>query len=460
MTISGRFWDSDDFLSSSKDTSIPKLSLKRNPFPGSPVVVIMNDDEISNGGLFNPNVRADAVKAFEEQFIDIDFGDPQHLKLGFLWSVPVGRESKGFGKTAMLAYYLRKINKSYGQDLPRQQKVAAIYDEPINTTNNFKKLANGLCQYLLRPDPITKSAILPDIIRTIRFKLLKEERPNTLFPINLPSLKTEADFEKLTDPVWVEREWKLAGFHTVMKGYLVGNKVGLEEEVAELLSGYDDRTIVTISRWMTRDPIKFLFNDVVKLLQVAGFKGLYVFIDDLYKGINGLSKRGRDQFANDIRDYFISGTQSEAAGKGFFTAILTFHPGLQNLLLDSWHEVGLDRIAHFDSRRSPGNNVELGLLSREDTIELLKAYTEPAIIDDELKNQNPLHPLTRQTAQILMANRKVSPRELLEDANKLIEKAESDGEVGPLSESYVKAFVESRVGAEIKPDEEEGFLDM
>jgi hypothetical protein len=121
----------------------------------------------------------------------------------------------------------------------------------------------------------------------------------------------------------------------------------------------------------------------------------------------------------------------------------------------------LDQIAHFDSRRSPGNNVELGLLDREDTIELLKTYTKPAIVDDELKAKNPLHPLTLETAQILMANRKISPGKLLEDAYKLIEKAKRDGEAGPLSANYVQAFVQSRIEPETRQDDsQEDFLDM
>lgn len=462
MTIPSRFRD-DESESSPIDSSIPKLGLKRNPFPISPVVVINSENEVSNGGLFNPKVRANAVKAFEEQFIDIDFSDPQHLKLGYLWSIPVGRESRGFGKTAMLAYYLRKINKNYGMDLPRSQKVAAIYEEPTQDTNSFKKLAAILCGSLLRRDPITKSAILTDIIRTIRFKIIQREKqpPKRLLDyLEIPSFQTEADFEILTNPTWVGK-WKAVDFHKVMKAYLIV-EAGLGEQEAELLAVYDDRSTFAISRWMAREPVKFLFNDTVKLLSAAGFRGLYIFIDDLYDGINGLSKRGRDQFANDVRDYFISGTQSEAANKAFFTAIMTFHPGLQNLLLDSWHEPSrLDQIAHFDSRRSPGNNVELGLLDREDTIELLKAYTEYAIADDEIKAHNPLHPLTSVTAQILMANRKISPGKLLEDAYKLIEKAKRDGEAGPLSENYVQAFVENRIEPEIRQDDtQEDFLDM
>lgn len=83
------------------------------------------------------------------------------------------------------------------------------------------------------------------------------------------------------------------------------------------------------------------------------------------------------------------------------------------------------------------------------------------IIDDELKAQNPLHPLTNETAQIFMANRKISPGKLLEDAYKLIEKAKRDNEAGPLSETYVQDFVENRIEPEIwQDDTQEDFLDM
>ena len=92
---------------------------------------------------------------------------------------------------------------------------------------------------------------------------------------------------------------------------------------------------------------------------------------------------------------------------------------------------------------------------------MLKAYTEPAIADDEIKTHNPLHPLTGGTSQILMANRKISPGKLLEDAYKLIEKAKRDGETGPLSEKYVQDFVKSRIEPEIRQDDsQEDFLDM
>jgi len=187
----------------------------------------------------------------------------------------------------------------------------------------------------------------------------------------------------------------------------------------------------------------------------------YLFIDDLIKGFNSVSQKSRNKFAEDVRDYFISGsTRSEVASRAFFTTIMTFHPGLERKLFDSWHEAGLDRIASFDIRRSPGNNVDLGLLDKEDTIELLKAYTEPAIADDEIKAQNPLHPLTRKTAQILMANRKIFPRQLLEVAHKLIEQAKKDGQSGPLKEKYVRTFMENRIGPEtIQDDNPEDWLD-
>jgi len=281
MSTPSRF-RTDDPLSSTKDTSVPKLALKRNPFPSSAVVVIDTDNEISNGSLFSPSVRKDAVTTFEEQFIDIDFSDSQHLKLGYLWSVPVGRDSKGFGKTAMLAFYLRKINKNYGEDLPRHQKAAAIYSEPGTDITNFKKLAALLCQALLRRDPITQSAILTDAIRTIRYKVIQlEKTPRTLFPIDLPTFETEEDFERLTDPAFV-KQWKFADFHTAMKGYLIV-EAELGEDIAELLSIYDDKSTYQISRWMAKNPINFLFNDTVKLLQAADFKGLYVFIGSILK---------------------------------------------------------------------------------------------------------------------------------------------------------------------------------
>lgn len=440
------------------DPSIPKLHLKYNPFPDSPSVSVTNEDKRLNGGLFNPRVRSTTVKEFQEKFIDIDFNYSQHLHLGFLWSVTAG-ESKGFGKTALLAYYLRQINKNYGADLLSKQKVAAVYTKPTTETNTFKKLAALICDSLLQQDPNTQATVLTDAIRTIRFTIIDEGNiPTTLFPITLPNFDKEEDFELLTNPNWVEHEWRLARLDKKMYDYLIG--YGLREDIAEALSVYNEKDRFKISDLMAKRPSEFLFNDAVSFLRAAGFNGLYIFIDDLAQSINAMSEKSRDAFANDVRHWFIDGPDSKAARERFFTSVMIFHPDLDRSLAGSWRRARLHQIASFNIDLSPGNNVILNSLDKENTIELLKAYTQPAIDNDLLRQENPLHPLNEKIAEILMGGRPINPGALLKKAYELIEQAKRDDLAGTLSEDYVRSFVNNRSKPEIPDDDSESYIDI
>ena len=440
------------------DPSIPKLNLKYNPFPDSPSVSITSPEPRLNGGLFNDQVRTATVNEFQKKFIDIDFDDPQHLQLGFLWSLSAG-ESKGFGKTALLAYYLRKINKNYGAGLLSGQKLAAIYAKPTTETKNFKNLAAFICDSLLQKDPITQATILTDAVRTIRFTLIEEGNvPSTLFPPNLPSFDKEEDFELLTKTSWVEHEWSFARLDIKMNDYLIG--FGLREDVAEALSKYHERSGFIISDLMSKRPTEFLFNDTVSFLQAAGFNGLYIFIDDLAESVNAMPEKGRDAFASDVRHWFIDGPDSKAARERFFSSIMVFHPDLDRSLAGSWRKARLHQIASFNIDESPGNNVVLNPLDKEDTIKLLETYIKPAIDSDKLVKENPLHPLTDKTAEVLMGGTSINPGALLKKAYELIDQARRDGEEGPLLEKYVKDFVKRRAGSEKQFDDSESYIDI
>ena len=193
-----------DDISPDKDSkAIPSLSLSYNPFPKAPTVSITAKDELMNGTRFNDKIRADSIQEFEEKFIKSQTSQP--VRLGFLWSARV-QSSKGFGKTALLAHFLRKINYNYGSDLLGDQKVAAFYVQPEPSVNNLKKLSESICLSLIRNDSIIGSAILTDIMRTIRYRVIATEQfTPTMFSKSL-SFETVEDFELLTSPTWVDGE--------------------------------------------------------------------------------------------------------------------------------------------------------------------------------------------------------------------------------------------------------------
>jgi hypothetical protein len=416
--------------------AIPELSLSYNPFPRNPTVSITSSDELMNGARFNPDIRADTVQEFQDKFID--FHNKQRVRLGFLWSARV-ESSKGFGKTALLAHFLRRINLGYGENLPGKPKVVALYVKPESSAGSFKKLAVAICSSLIRQDPVTESTIITDIMRTIRYRVITTESfPTTLFSEKL-EFETLEDFERLTSPTWVKGEAHLSGIRTGVRDYLLGPG-GLDEDLAEILADYEEKFIREISRWINRDPVNFLFNDAVTLFKLAGFSGAYLFIDDLYQAISNLSQKARDTFADELRNWLFDGPNSKTARDSFFTVVMTFHPDLERTLADSWKRSDLRRMANFDIDRSPSNNVELRLLDKDDTLKLLRTYTEPAISDDQLKQQNGLHPLTEETALIL-ATPPIKPGELLGDAHELIQQAKVKGIKGTFSKSFVEEFI-------------------
>jgi len=252
----------------------------------------------------------------------------------------------------------------------------------------------------------------------------------------------------------------LSGIRTGVRDYLLGQG-GLDEDLAEILADYHEKALPQIARWIKRHPTNFLFNDTVSLLKLAGFNGAYLFIDDLYRAISNVTQKARDTFADEIRSWLFDSPNSKAAQEGFYTAVMTFHPDLERTLIDSWKRSDLRRMANFNIDRAPSNNVELKLLDKSETLKLLRTYTEPAISEHQLKQENPLHPLTEETALIL-ALPPIKPGELLSDAYELIEYAKRRKIKGELSKGLVEKFMEEtrRVpSSNIGKDTIESFID-
>ena len=435
-----------------------KFGLEDNPFPPEPTIAPGSPDPRLRGDIFDPQVRPQRIREFEERFIRVDFSR-LHRSIGYLWSLGAHDVTRGMGKSALLIYFKQHINHDYGDVFfGGTQRVCAIYIYPSPGTRHFFQVA------ALAVMQTNEEGILLDALRFLHYRALSEGRAG-LDPAVVADIQTDKEFEQLSEMAWLgSRGINMFSLTAAVRDMLIEN--GMAEShandfatrthsVAEFRSYLNT---FSQSKWrqMASD---MLCNQVVAMLRAAGFNGAYLFIDELENVVLSQSKKDREVFAKDLRAWLVDGMLSQAAQQGFFVTVLTIHARVQTEMLPAWDVSGLEQIAPSNRMSDPSHSVTLAELEPEECRRLLNAYLKYYRLAET--DYPALFPFTDEAVDKMSVHATHHPRQLLKLAHGVLEKAVNDDTIeGQIDGDYIDAYLDSLATATAVEADEDAIARM
>jgi hypothetical protein len=89
------------------------LGLSDMPFPSDGFVDPYSSDPRTNGSIYAVSTAQSAITKFENLLIRPD-DFPNRVRLAYLWSKGDSQSGRGVGKTALLRYFMQRINSDWG----------------------------------------------------------------------------------------------------------------------------------------------------------------------------------------------------------------------------------------------------------------------------------------------------------------------------------------------------------
>lgn len=404
----------------SEPNKYEKFGFSQNPFPTKPSVIIGSPNPIENGSIYLPDLRKKEQLEFEQLF-GSHSDKSQVRSIAFLMDYAT-RRGRGIGKTSFLYYQRKRIMEDLGNELSGGTEVIfATYVLPLPDANTrkFWQFCKLLTEALVEQDIIAAamwrlrafSGVIPDEVlakigpepqKTIGSNhWLQEEKVDVMWKLGpairkkLQSLGIRHDLvDKLT--------------------YLGHAANDFKQDYLDTLSDYDWR----------RDNGQIFFDDLVKVLSVAGFTRGLILVDEVEKIITPQNTQERRAFTDSLRYFFIDG-QCENARLSFYSLLLTIHPYVQELLNPHWEAAGLDRFAALSGELASTYTIYFDPLNQESAIPLAMAYLDESRISDDQKGN--LEPFEREALEEALTLSGRVPGRFLTLLNNVIETAIQSG---------------------------------
>ena len=430
-----------------------KLGLRDLPFPVIPVLDPYNTDPRRNGAIYAEEPVRPSIEKFERLLIrPNDFQN--RVRLAYLWSRGDQEAGRGMGKTALLRYFRQRINQDWGlTEFNGQFSALVVYVSfPYQVDRRYMEQLS-----LSALVDICRSRVLEASRASLRLDQMTEEQ--------IELVVTKSDGAK--------------DFGNLLNDELLNDKgvevLQLDQQVAERLmeEGMQNASAVAFAAGRFEDYLKsfrrdysleplyvprdtkildyargFLFNDVVLYLRAAGFRGGYLFIDDIENLVDQMARRHRLEFAKEfalctVRPGYANTTHN------FFSCVLTTHQQASVGLSAAWGEAGLAGIARLDP--SDPNSVELPLPSTDQAREIIVAHLDYYRTDPDKRGS--IEPFTEDGMSALLKNSQ-HPRILLAAAASVVSRAAQEG-ITSIDAACVEAGMD---GASIQstPDFTEG----
>jgi hypothetical protein len=404
------------------------LGLRDLPFPSEPVVNPYSGDPRRNGAIYAESPVQAEIAKFEELLIDP--GDFENrASLAYLWAKGDQQSGRGVGKTALLRYFRQRINKDWGKSESNASFSALVvyvsFQSQVDRRHMQQLALSGLVD-------ICKIGVLDASRAALRLEELSDEEGAAVMADESGGL----DPKRLLDDGVLGR----CGVDADAINKAVADKLvtaGVESNVAtQLAAGTFEQYLRSFRRdhqleplYVPRDTLildyaaKLLFDDMVLYLRAAGFRGGYLFIDDIENLVDRMPRRARLVFAKEFGLCTVRPGYANAAYR-FFSCVLTTHQQASVGLAAAWGEAGLSAIARLDPE-SP-NSVELPLPNRGEARDILIAHLDYYRIDQS--QMGSIAPFTADGIEaVLRKQENPHPRQMLADACRVVIRAASDG---------------------------------
>lgn len=413
------------FITKPKTTPLVKEKYERfnltdNPFPYDPFMEPESENVRINGTIYNENIKKNEIQKISNNFF-LQSLDGNNKRLGYL--IDSAYTGRGNGKSALLVHLKSLVNKDFGATVSNQEnRVFAIYikPQPSGRSAKFWQLAE---EVLVQ---ISKTNILKEVLITLKYNALAS-MPSELEKVQ-DKLQTEEDFYNLLDSSFLST-------HNV-------NEFEVNQSIIDLLVGFKiDRTLAAemvqmpnslnqilierhfkLSESQKRKQIPHvLFDQLVKIFSAANFNGGYILLDEFEKIVDSQSAAERNDFAAELRFNLFEGGGMSATS-GFFMMIVAMHPGVPNLLRESWEKSGLNARTPLPS--SAENDLHIiffNNLQKNNIKELLTVYLDHFRCNPNLTDKCGIYPFEESAIEKVAELANYNTAKTLKFANILLD---------------------------------------
>jgi hypothetical protein len=444
--------------------------LRENPFPSQALfVAAANADPRKNGAIYDTELRRDEEEKFFHRFVLPQNGDSP-LPLGFLRLDPQAG-GRGNGKSTFLHRIMTRLNASdwtglADPDDPRLSVLAVhLLPQPkehgsffqlvrlmFETLDKAKVSASGHRRLIRKVDGEIRAALLLDLLEEDQIKALSERQEVT------EDLESRERFAGV-----------LAEFGLTEEGLAEAAQVRLENISSTCLDndftrGFLEHGASLEALWATwrrngwvasdyrwkRSGADWLTNGLVPALVLAGYRRLYVLLDEFEKIYIYQTSRKREEFLDLLRQVFYE-QDSAAVRWQFFVTVLSIHPSIETYLKEHWTRVGLDQLAPLSREGIDQISVALGKSTTKRLNHLIVTYLDHYRPEDDPQHGE-MYPFAPGALDEAFEAARLYPRGALRYAHFILSKAASDNIPAPIPKRYVKEFFEAHAGPEDDDD--------
>lgn len=413
------------------------FNLLENPFPVTPFVNKVSEDNRYNGRIYESKIRLAEHDQIINNFIKEPQNNPNHIRLGYILDNSyVGR---GNGKSAFTLNLIDEINREYCLDLSDDvNKCFGLHVSP-ETGGRTKTFIDFV-------DLIFEEIINKNIIKYCLASL----RIEAIVELGKIELNFDKDFEDNADMISKLNSHQFFGDKKIEISSMTNsfyNKPEFKKISSSFPLGKDRNKFFGTHITTQEDFIKyynelkknkertnFVFNDLALFFQAGGFNGSYIIIDDFERIPDFQSEKLKHEFALEIRTNFFDGIL-ENAKVGFFNLILVLHAGVPRLIEKAWGVSGMDRrspILNEDGVKSK-HIIYFNKLDENHAKALLEIYLEQYRIN---KEEDSIKPFTNEAIALLSERSEFNASAILEKSHTLIEEAVKDA-VNVIDVNYV-----------------------
>lgn len=421
-----------------------KFNLTENPFPSAPTVNNLSDDKRINGDIFETEIRKKEYEQVEENFLKQANSNPNHVRLGYI--MELGYVGRGNGKSAFLVNLQRKINRDYCLDISNEvNKCFAVYllPKPQGQDKTFGNFTDLIFQAIL------ESTIINNCLAILRYEAISHVYPehNALqdssdsnLVVNLNSAKWyEAqglDPRRIMDHVY-KNEY-LQQMSPDFPLYGNRNQLFMDIVTQEDFANYYNLDILK----KPNERLEFVFTDLVRFFQAAGFNGAYILVDDFERIIEFQTAQKQFDFALQLRACVFDGNYSSAK-YGFYNFLIVLHAGVQRMMNTAWTKSGMDHRVPIAPSGASKHIIEFEKLNPQHAILLVEKYLSEYRITSATVMNQPLFPFTQEAVRVIGEKSEYNASRILKMAYMLLDKA-ADENQDIIDEDFVSAMREGQ----------------
>ena len=319
------------------------------------------------------------------------------------------------GKTALLRYFQRRINRDWGyEEFNGQFSAAVVY---VAFPDRVDRRWMDQLAWAALVD-VCENGVLEVSRAALRRDAMTEDEVDAVLNVD-----GESRLENLlNDGILADRGLKPDVIDTNIERQLLGEGVTSAAARALTKGSFVEylkslRRFGELRPYYTQNDLRGLavarnlfFNDIVRYLRAAGFAGGYLFIDDIENLTDRMTPRFQIDFAKDFGICTVRPGYANSA-YGFFSCVLTTHDSVIRRLGAAWDEAGLSSFARLDPGAS--TSVELPLPTPDQAAAIIIAHLDHYRIDPD--ENGSIKPFTEDGLSALIQRGQL-PRDFLSTA--------------------------------------------